>query len=271
MIDVFLSRLNKAIPAVAIFISLFFAISYAGEQFPFQGIVKEEGINIRCDSTVNAAIICNAKKSQELTVVSESYGWYRVRLPETAPAYISRGLAACIDGPCRDARVLKDKARVRLKADRDSPVLGVAQKGRIVHVLAKNDHWYRIQPLEDSYAWIHKRFVERGPAAAQGPVTLNPPAAETLPEQIIPVKEAQAPPQGGLVITGIVAPYGKVLGRKATHKLISRDKKIFLLKGDKKELNNFNYRRVRVSGTKSDLQKNKRFPIIEVVSMEEIK
>jgi len=258
----------RIIPAVISL--LLFSIAIAESEFPFQGIVKEGGINIRSDSTVNSGIIATVGKGRELTVVGESYGWYKVRLPIDTPSYISRGLAVCLDEPCQDAKVVKNKSRVRLKPSKDSLVLGVAQKDETVHVLGKDESWYKIQPVENSFGWIHKKFIEKKPEITANPVAVEIPLTTTSA-----VKQEQAQPQakkdGEITLTGIVTPYGKVFGRKATHKLLTQDKEVFLLKGDKKELNGFNYRRAKVKGVKITAQENKKFTTIEVNSIEELK
>lgn len=196
-----LAHLHK-IPAAIILILLFFGHLAAEEKFPFRGIVKEDGINIRSDSTVSSEIIGSAKKGQEITVIRESYDWYKIRFPLDVPSG---------------------------------------------------------HPVKNSFAWIHKRFVERKPQVVEAPLV-----------------EAVQGPQAAVSadkdsITGIIKPYGKVFGRKATHKLITEDKQIFLLKGDKKELNALNSRRVRVSGCIiEDAPKKGKYPVIEVRAIEEI-
>ncbi|MDI6606370.1 MAG: hypothetical protein QME65_04440, partial [Candidatus Omnitrophota bacterium] len=68
-----------------------------------------------------------------------------------------------------------------------------------------------------------------------------------------------------------IKPYGRVFARKATHKLITEDKEVFLLKGDRKALNALNSRRVKVSGIKEkDAPKKDKYPLIEVRAIEEI-
>ncbi|MFH0762566.1 MAG: SH3 domain-containing protein [Candidatus Omnitrophota bacterium] len=195
--------MSYRIPAAIILILLFFGASAAEESLPFTGIVKEDGINIRSDSTVSSAIVGSAKKGQEVTVIRQAYEWYKICFP--------------LELPCEEP--------------------------------ARN------------FAWIHKKFIEKKAQVVQAAAAQ---IRETQKKQ--PVSFADE-----ITITGTLKPYGKVLGRRATHKLITEDKQVFLLKGDKKELNALNSRRVKVRGIKEpDAPKKAKYPLIEVKTIEEI-
>ncbi|MFH0935469.1 MAG: SH3 domain-containing protein [Candidatus Omnitrophota bacterium] len=203
------------IPAAIILILLFFSPISAEEDFPFRGVVKEDGINIRSDSTVSSKVIGSARKGQEVTVIRQAYDWYKIRFP--------------LDTPSEHA----DK---------------------------------------NSFAWIHKKFIERKPQSAAEAA----PAEKAAVEAGQPAAAAEtAGPQaavsaGEISITGIVKPYGKVFRRRATHKLITEDKQVFLLKADKKKLNVLNSRKVRVSGIKEEGAPKGKYPLIEVRTIEEV-
>ncbi len=86
----------------------------------------------------------------------------------------------------------------------------------------------------------------------------------------LPIQQDISAAEGkNTIIEGIIKPYGIVFKRPATHKLITSDNKIFLLKGNKKSLDQLNYHRVKVIGkvTGPDSQK---YPIIEIEKIEEL-
>ncbi|MBC8436524.1 MAG: SH3 domain-containing protein [Candidatus Omnitrophica bacterium] len=203
------------IPAAIILILLFFGPLAAEENFPFIGIVKEDGINIRSDSTVSSKVIGSARKGQEVTVIAGAYDWYKIRFPLDTPS-------------------------------------GHSDK--------------------NSFAWMHKKFIERKPQSAVEAAPAEEAAVEVgQPVAAVEIEGPQAAVSAGEVsITGIVKPYGRVFGRRATHKLIAEDKQVFLLKGNKKELNALNSRRVRVSGIKEEGAPKGKYPLIEVRAIEEI-
>lgn len=202
------------IPAALILVLLFFSPIAAEEDFPFRGVVKEDGINIRSDSTVSSKVIGSAMKGQEVTVIAQAYDWYKIRFPLDAPS-------------------------------------GHSDK--------------------NSFAWMHKKFIERKAQVIEAAPAEEAAVDVAQPAVAVEMEEPQAAVSAGEIsITGIVKPYGKVFRRRATHKLVTEDNQIFLLKGDKKELNALNSRKVRVSGIKEEGAPKGKYPLIAVRTIEEV-
>jgi len=262
---------HKIFPVASLLFILFSAsnILCAGEPVPFTGEVNANNINIRSDSTVSAEIICKSAKGERLEVVSERYDWYKIRLPKQAPSFIKKNLVAGIeDKPAdsfdklkasgneliKNAKVIKDRVNIRLTPSESSPILGKVDRNEVLTVLEDKGGWYRIEPVNNSFGWISSKFISKVSTAAtsQGAVQ----------QQAISVTEGK-----NTIIEGIIKPYGIVFKRPATHKLITSDNKIFLLKGNKKSLDQLNYHKVKVIGklTGPDSQK---YPIIEVEKIE---
>ena len=63
----------------------------------FHGEINTNNINIRSDSTVISKVICVSSKGEPVEVVKESYEWYKIRLPKTAPSFIKKNLVSLID------------------------------------------------------------------------------------------------------------------------------------------------------------------------------
>lgn len=268
---------NKLFPAALLLFILFSAanILWAGEPAPFTGEVNAGNINIRSDSTVNGQIICKTAKGQRLEVVSERYDWYKIRLPKQAPSFIKKNLVAAIEdkpadsfdklkatenGLIKSAKVIKDRVNIRLAPNETSPILGKVDRNEVITVLEDKGGWYKIEPVNNSFGWISSKFINvvRLPIAAA-----NPEPAQ-VQQQPIP-----ATGEKNTVIEGTIKPYGIVFKRPATHKLITGDNKIFLLKGNKKSLDQLNYHKVKVTGKPigPDTQK---YPIIEIEKIEEL-
>jgi hypothetical protein len=115
--------------------------------------------------------------------------------------------------------------------------------------------------VNNSFGWIHKKFVDK-----IGPLKKKIEDVQSMPdikkeERLI----SEKPTLENNILTGIIKPYGKVLGRKATHKLITEDNRVFLLKGNKESLDNLNYHRVKITGKLIGAQK---YPIVEVMKIE---
>lgn len=153
------------------------AISFAQTTPPFTGEVNSANINVRCDSTSGSEIICQAKKGARVEVISESYGWFKIRLPKQAPSYVKKDFFECVnyesipgssfraaveDGKrCISAKAAKDRINIRLKANEKSPILGQVNEKEVVNIVKDSDGWYRIEPIQNSFGWINKKFVDK--------------------------------------------------------------------------------------------------------------
>lgn len=234
---------------------IFRAPVFAASFIAFSGQINAENINARVDATVGSAVICSLPKGQLVEVVSEAYDWYKIRLPKEAPSYVKKDLVECINPDpatnpekCLSAKVIKDRINIRLGPSESTWILGKADKLTVVNILGQESGWYKIQPIYQSYGWVNKKFVRR--------------------EIILTKKEAQLPAKDLpsaelLVVEGTVTPYGVILWRKATHKLITSDNKTYFLKGNRKSLDSLNYHKVKVTGKLISPVASK-YPIIQI-------
>lgn len=228
----------------------------------FPGEINADNIHIRSDSTVSSTIICIANNGELVEVVKELYGWYRVRLPKTAPSFIKKNLVAIIDG--KTAKVIKDNVNIRLKANESSPILGKADKNEVINILEEKGGWYKIEPPNNSFGWVNKKFVNKASD------TINKKEGVELDKKIREenkIADEKASQEENATIEGIIKPYGKVIKRIATHKLITADNNVLLLKGNKGSLDSLNYHKVRVTG-KLIHPKNSKHSIIEILKIE---
>lgn len=236
-----------------IFITVaFFTLSisaFALETFPFKGEVNSDNINVRIDATTSAAVILTLNKADLVDVVLELYDWYKIKLPKNAPAFVKKNLIEPIDA--QTGKVIKDRVNIRLKPEEASAILGRADKQEIVKIISIEPGWYKIEPTDNTCGWIHKKFIDKADLTK------------------LLQKEAIQENNGNIAIEGIISPYGKVLWRKATHKLIDKDEKVFLLKGDKNTLNTLNNQKVRITGCIIPPAKEK-YPLIEVTKIEKL-
>ncbi len=250
----------RAAKLISIFLMvslIFCAPVFAAAPDTFNGQINADNINARVDATVGSAVICSLPKGQLVEVVSEAYDWYKIRLPKEAPSYVKKDLVECINsdpvtnpGKCLSAKVIKDRINIRLGPSESTWILGKADKLTVVNILAQESGWYKIQPIYQSYGWVNKKFVSKE-------ITL--PKKQKVVE--LPVKDIQS--SDLLVIEGTVSPYGVVLWRKATHKLVTSDNKVYFLKGNRKSLDSLNYHKVKVTGKLISPAASK-YPIIQI-------
>ena len=269
-----------------LFLSCCFA--FADDFKPFKGKVNSEDINLRIDSTISSEIICKAKKGVYIDVLSHAYGWYRVRLPKYAPSFISDEFIATLDE--KIAKIAKPGVNVRLAPSVDSPIIGKTGKDEVITVIESKNGWSKIEPIFNSFGWISAKFIDKTELPVDIKEAVKPEIKIVTKEEVdsigkllqevkaeiekekvkIPEKIAVKNKDVSLeyqVFEGLIKPYGKIIKRVATHKLVDKDNKIFLLKGDKDTLEAGTYRKVRIKGKLSD-DKAQKFPVIEVSSVE---
>jgi uncharacterized protein YgiM (DUF1202 family) len=225
-------KINKAGIIILSFIFLGFAQAcFMKECKSFQGEVNSDNINVRTDSTVSSELICKVNKGEILEIIKEQYDWYKIKLPKTAPLFIKRSLLAFTDD--KTAKVLKSNVNLRLRPDDSSPILGKLSAETVLSVLDDKKDWCRIEPVDNSFGWIHKNFVNKIADAPKQkeedkPTEKSPSLAESI------------------TIEGMISP--KTIKHKASHKIITENDSVFALKGNEAELDSFNYRKARVSG-----------------------
>ena len=263
---------SKKLFVIALSISFVCAcmrVCVALEFSPFLGTVTSDEINIRADSTVSAPAIYQTRKGDYVDVIFELYDWYKIKLPKKSPSYIKKDLIAPLSE--RAGKVIKENVNIRMGPSSGDPIIGKAHRDEVVTILAVHGDWYRIEPVDNSYGWISKRFVQK--ATVPPPVQLVVPTLP--PTQVKPVITAVAPQpippntltSGSLIsVEGIVKPHGKIFKRVATHKLIHQHDTIFLLKGNKKTLDALINHTVKVQGTL--ITDDTRYPIIEIEKIE---
>jgi uncharacterized protein YgiM (DUF1202 family) len=230
----------------AISIFLFFQCTttlYAQEPFLFKGKVKADNINVRTDSTASSEVICSLDKDTDVEVILELYDWYKIKLPSNAPAFIKKDFATMIDD--KTAKVSGDNVNIRLRPDASSPIIGRVNKDEAVVILGDKGDWYRIEPVSSSFGWIHKGFVKRQEAKLAQ-------KSEKDKEEIVSVE-------------GIIKP--KTMKRIATHKLITSENTVYLLKGDKNSLIALSGRKVRITGKLAKPQ-DQEYSIIDIAKIE---
>jgi uncharacterized protein YgiM (DUF1202 family) len=183
-------------------------------------------------------------------VVSKAYDWYKIRLPKSAPSFIKKEFVEILNDNA--ATVSKDNVNIRLRPDTASKILGKAKKDEPVNIVEDAGLWYKIEPIRNSFGWIHKNFVNK---ADEEKIKLAKKAKKNEGEEVA---------NKIIAVCGIIKP--KTFTKIASHKLITADNEVYLLKGNKEELTTLNSRRVKVSGKIIPSEYSN--PIIEIEKLE---
>lgn len=263
-------RYKNIIYALIIGLSVYGRCFAQQDRQAWTGITLEDGVNIRSDSTVSAESILKVDKNKRLSIVSESYDWYKVRIPVSATAFVKKELILPDAEKKELGSASKDNVNIRLRPDTSAPILGKLKLNDPVVILTEERGWYKIEPTRNCYGWINKKFVkkiEEEPA----PVSARPLKADKPAEP----KEKAAPAavkiaDNSIIAQGLVRP--KVITGLATHKLVrasvtgSTGKSLYLLNSSKVNLDEFIGRRVKLSGKVSN--PSAKNPTIEVDTIE---
>lgn len=231
------------------------------EPTPFIGSINSDNINLRSDSTVTSERICTLNKGDRIEVILELYNWYKIRLPYFAPLYISKSLVECAtnDKNCKKLKVIKSKVNLRLKPNETSPILGQVDIDQLLDMVNEDGDWYRIQPVTNSFGWVHKKFVDR---AATKDISVKP----SKMDMPIEINKEEAQEKKEITREGVLLP--KVIRTIASHKLITDEKAIFLITGDSDKLKEFNRKRVKVTAYELE-STTQSLPLLEIITVEE--
>lgn len=222
------------------------------------GEINTADINIRADANTNSDVICTMSKNDTVTIIAEKYDWYKIRLPKKAYVYVKKDLFTNIND--KTAIAAKDKINIRFAANETSMILGRISKDEVVNVKADKNGWLQIEPTIETYGWVNKKLVNK---IIPEPIQIKIDTQTTL---VTPGVDQAIETQ--VVIEGKIQPYGKVIKRQASHKLITKDNAIYLLKGNKHNLNSLLRRLVKITGKQIPSRKKQKYPTIEVEKME---
>lgn len=127
------------------------------EFFPFVGEITTDKVHLRAGQHKNFEHLCYLNKGQNVLVVDVSYDWYKIRLPKSAKSYASAKYILLTDD--KKGKVTGNRLNVRSGAGSNYTVVGKLKKDDIVCILEKDEEWYKIQPIEKSYGWVHEDFL----------------------------------------------------------------------------------------------------------------
>ena len=236
--------------ALLLFCLAFVAVCECGAQDfePFQGEINSENANLRADATVTSETICMLNKGDGVEVVRQLYDWYKIRLPRQAPSYISKDFVSDI-GKDR-GEVLKDNVNIRLRPDISAPILGRLNSGDLVIILEGTPPWYKIEPVKNSFGWVNMKLVNKTSGKRQFKTT-KAQQRRAMERPLQQFTESKEP----ITVEGTIK--AKFFTSAASHKLITDDKKVYLLRGNPKIINSLNGKRAKVTGRlKTDYEKD---------------
>lgn len=135
-------------------ISLFYLDAAEGFQ-TFTGQVVGDRVRMRTAPNLDGTIIKELNKGEILLVVGEKENYYAVA-PKDSKVYIFKSYVM-------DGVVEADRVNIRLKPDRESPILGQAKKNQTVNgePSSKNPKWFEITPPDNIFFYVAKEYIKK--------------------------------------------------------------------------------------------------------------
>ncbi len=130
---------------------------YAKDQdyFPFIAEVTSDSLNVRSGQSENFERIFRLEQGDHVVVLTHSFSWYKIELPNGTSGFVSRQFIDQSTG-----RVTGDRVNVRSRNGGQATILCQVNKGDDIEILELIDDWYRIKPLEDCYGWVRQKYLK---------------------------------------------------------------------------------------------------------------
>lgn len=137
---------------------------------PFIGKIKIDNVNIRAGGNQNFEILAKANSDDLVEVAEESYGWYKIKLPQSAGCYVA---ADFIEKNQARGISKASNLNIRAKPDKEASIIGQLKKGDEVLIVGEDAAgWYQIKPPENCFGWVRldlvKYYSSIGDKAAKG-------------------------------------------------------------------------------------------------------
>lgn len=271
--------IKKAIVFLGVFF-LFCAFARTEEKLPFLGEITADKVNVRAGPNLNFEQVCQMNKGQEVLVLEKSYGWCKIRLPDTARGYINpKFVTPRFEGI---GVISANRVNIRAGAGENFSVIGRLDKGERVRIKGQSQGWHAIEPVERSYAWVLEKFVVyKSDQIPPERIIVEPSRNIYVKKTEVPVTTEQAtaqpplPPQPArqdfesFSAIGMLEDAGRFFRSKdIRHKLIVDGKTVYYLQGDEQILNRWTHYPVKVEGTiKKDPAGVYKYPIISVTKI----
>lgn len=127
------------------------------EFFPFLAEVTSDRVNVRAGQSANFEKLCMVNKGDEVVVLEHAYGWYKIELPREATSFI---ISKYVEPVGRlYGLITNDRINIRAGAGINYSVLGQLNKGDKVRIVERQEEWYKIRPVKESFGWVSDQFL----------------------------------------------------------------------------------------------------------------
>jgi len=142
------------------FFIVLLSCTWASISFPSDIFVSiKDNINIREDSTVSAPILGNLSNGQAVEVISESFGWSKIKTPDYVNCYISENFVREIDSS--QIKVTGKVVNLRSKPSLDGKIIGTAPENARLKIVGRTDGWIKASGYPYTEGWVHGSLLKK--------------------------------------------------------------------------------------------------------------
>ncbi len=211
---------KRIIPLFLLFSLFTAAVVWAAEiaKMPFLGLVEKDKVKVRSGPNENFEVLSLLDKDSKVIVLGHSYGWYRIELPDSSPAYINKIFAERTEED--RGKVKNNRVNLRAKPGTAYTVLGQLNKDDEITIVGEDNDWFKIKPAKGLCGWVKVDYIR----------------FFSLPEKDNIKKDKQTSPPTALftppspLAQGILEDVGNIINRPAAYKLSSKTKLVYYLK-----------------------------------------
>lgn len=234
----------KKILISLIFMVLIQSKVFAQTNMPFLGEVTANNVNIRAGSNLNFEILHKLQSFDKVEVFDKQDDWFKIRLPKNTKCYINKKYVVKKNGTC-----IVDGNRVNLRArpSLQSNVLAQVNKLEELTIVSEVSDWFIVMPPENCFGWVKSDYIK----------FYSEMKKIEEPQQIKTAKKVDsagssyrvmAESNTAPVATGKLIDAGVTFNKLGRYKLLTPDKKVYYLKSQTCNLNEFIYYNVEVWG-----------------------
>ena len=218
----------------------------AQEVFPFVAKVKAKTANVRAGQNTNFESLSQLTQGTQIVVVGSSFEWRKIKLPADAKAFVNAGFVKDLGEGIGE--VTGNRLNIRAAALMNASIVGQLKKGDLVRVLEKKDDWYRIEPTQESFGWVHNDLIEKTDVAVPATRVVQAPIRNIYVKKRTDEAKASSLPPGVMGATGIVADLANNMISANIRHYIESDGKVYVLQGYRHVIDGFLHQKVRVEG-----------------------
>jgi uncharacterized protein YgiM (DUF1202 family) len=119
--------------------------------------VNNDQINIRADSTIASSSLGLLSKDEQVEVVEQSSGWFKIKLPKYYKAYVWGTYIKRLSK--LRGQVLASRLNMRREPSLESVIIGQLPQETVVVVKGKTGDWLEILAYPFATGWVHKKFI----------------------------------------------------------------------------------------------------------------